>query len=89
MKIKDIIWCLKIEDGKAELEQMVERYKYWDINVEKEYRFSMSPMVIFDNGDAWRVRPAHESNRGERCHISYIQHGIPFDFIDNVIMPCM
>ena len=89
MKIKGVIWCLKAEDGKAQLRRMIESYKYWGVNVEKECWYSMSPMVFFDNGDIWKVRPAHESARGERCNISYIQHGIPFDFIDSVIMRCM
>lgn len=89
MKIKGIIWCLKAEDGEAQLRQMIEQYKLWGVNIEKEHWHNISSMVIFDNGDIWRVRSAHESARGERCNISYIQHGISFDFIDEVIMPCM
>ena len=34
MRIKGIIWCLKTEDGEAQLRRMIESYKYWGINVE-------------------------------------------------------
>ena len=41
-----------------------------------------------DNGDYWETRPAYESSRGVKCNISYIERGVPEDFINCVIRPC-
>ena len=89
VNVKGVIWCLKLEDGLHKLNEMIEQYEHYGCYVVKKFSSRNSPLVIFDNGDIWKVRSAYESARGERCNISYIQRGISFDFIDEVIMPCM
>ena len=87
--IKGIIWCLNIEDGLHQLNRMIEQYEYYGHYISEKKLSKTFPIVVFGNGDIWKVRPARVSARGERCNISYIQKGISFDFIDEVIMPCM
>ena len=89
VNVKGIIWCLKLEDGLHKLDEMIEQYERYGCYVVKKFSSRNSPLVIFDNGDIWKVRPAHEAARMERCNISYIQKGISFDFIEDVIMHCM
>ena len=92
MKIKGVIWCLKTEDGKAQLRRMIESYKYWGVNVEKECWYSMSPMVFFDNGDIWKAINASESHRGQRANLSYIHRSLLTednpDYLPGMIRNC-
>jgi hypothetical protein len=81
------IWCKEIESGKKQLKEIINDYKHCLIDCHRVWQTKNEAFAVFDNGDCWKVRTVNVTSRGQKCNISYIQRGIPTEFIDTVIKP--
>ena len=85
--IRGIVWAYLMEDGNAQLQRIVNDYKRLNINPARQRISQQESWIIFDNGDYWKVRRATDSSRGHRANISYIDHRIEQEWINNIIKP--
>lgn len=88
--MKGIIWTSKVKYPKAEikLNDIVLKYEKINISVEKHKKSIGNEMVLFSNGDEWRIVKASDCSRGIRCNISYIDYNIESDIVNTLIIPC-
>lgn len=86
--MKAIVWYKDdVELAKEYIKIQIEKYKTSKIEgrvVESDHFLRF----YADNGDYWETRPALESSKGVKCNISYIEEGIPIEFMDSVIRHC-
>ena len=86
--MKAVVWYnQQPETAKQFIKTQITRYKIMGIEghimeTEKFLRF------YADNGDLWQTAPSYESSRGIKCNISYVEKGVPEEFINRVIKPC-
>ncbi len=83
MGVSGIIYCLYLEDGKQQLEKLIEDYQ--KVNLPVIYRNNLT--VIFLNQDRWDVVKANDNARGRSCNIAYIENGIDEDTVIDILEP--
>lgn len=75
------------ETAKEFIKMQINRYKF--IGIEGRIVESKNSLRFYaDNDDFWQTAPSHESSRGIKCNISYIEKCIPEEIINCVIKPC-
>lgn len=86
--MKAIVWYDKyLETAKEFIKTQIERYKL--MGIEGQVIDSKNSLRFYaDNGDFWQTSPSRESSRGMKCNISYVERGVPEEFISRVIKPC-
>lgn len=86
--MKAIVWYDQhLETAKEFIKTQIERYKL--MGIEGHIVESKNFLRFYaDNGDFWQTMPSYESSRGAKCNISYVEKGIPEDFIYDVIFHC-
>lgn len=87
--MKGIIWRNYSNSQAAEIlfEQIIMNYEFIGING-KTTKTKDFMRFEANNGDCWEVLSWHESFRGKKCNISYIEKGIPREIVNNIILPC-
>lgn len=86
--MKGLVWGSTIISAKEKLAEIEKRYELLKISVVNKKENIHSIQIIFENGDIWKTVSAHESARGHRANISYVDRKIDSEFIDVVIKPC-
>lgn len=87
--MKGIVWGLTIADAIEKMEQIERNYEmYRAANVLTRRKSNYVYELVYDNGDYWIACGAHESARGRKCNISYIDVRIDPEVIDCIIKPC-
>lgn len=84
--IKGIIWCNDIQNGLKELDSIIKDYKLF-YDVRWKVHSKDSDFVIFSNNDIWEVLTIKHNGHGLHCNISYIDHDIDKEYIEDVIIP--
>lgn len=87
--IRGVIWKASPHSKAAEelFDQLIDNYRLKGHTV-KVFKSKYSMRFSVDNGDFWEAVSAHESFRAKRCNISYIERGVPRDFVNDVIVHC-
>lgn len=87
--IRGVIWkaTQNSEAAEALFDQLIDNY-HLKGHTTKVFKSKASMRFTVDNGDFWEVVGASESMRAKRCNISYIERGVPRDFVRDVIMHC-
>ena len=84
-----IVWGSTFERAVKKLEEIEENYlKNTNEKILSRRKGSHSYEFVMTNGDYWKAVSAHESMRGCKSNISYIDNEIDFDFISSVIKYC-
>ena len=86
--MKGIIWGSTLNRAVNKLDEIVDSYKMLGYQIDTYRKNSLGFFVTFNNGDSWKAIYATESQRGNKCNISYIDNKINNDFVDNVIFFC-
>lgn len=87
--MKVIIWYNEdINNGRKEMERVVDTFKRFQIEVETERHTKRDSVIKFKNGDYIKVIPAVESQRGQKCNISYVERSIDQKYFDMIIRAC-
>ena len=86
--MKAIVWYDQhLETAKEFIKMQIERYKL--MGIEGRVIGNKNFLHFYaENGDVWQTAPSRESSCGIKCNISYVEKGIPEDFINRVIKHC-
>ena len=86
--MKGVIWAYFTEDANEKLLEVEEQYARMNIKPTKRViNKSAGSWIVFDNGDAWKVVRASDSQRGQIANVSYIDRRISQEVINTVIKP--
>lgn len=86
--MKGLVWGSTIISAKEKLAEIEKRYELLKIPVVNKKENIHSTQIIFENGDIWKTVSAHESARGHRANISYVDRKIDPEFVDVIIRHC-
>ena len=86
--MKGLVWGSTSIIAKEKLTEIEARYKLLKIPIVKKRENRHSTEIIFGNGDIWKAIAAHESARGHRVNISYVDRKIDPEFVDVIIRHC-
>lgn len=85
--MKGIVWGATYQEATDKLTEIITDYvkTYGEEIIDKVSCNKNHYYVFFTNGDNWKAVRAHESQRGNRCNISYVSKNITDDFLIDVI----
>ena len=86
--MKGIVWCVRTEEGNAELDRIIQEYLIYNIKIKKHSKSIYGDRVEFENDDTWLVVSAKESARGHKAQIAHVQRSIDWNTYSSVIIPC-
>lgn len=86
--MKGAVWGSTFQIASNKLDEVIERYTMYKIPPKRTTKSKYNYWVEFENGDVWRACSAHESMRGVKSNVAYIDRLINPIFIDTVIKPC-
>ena len=83
-----VVWGSTFKIASLKLNEIVEQYTLYRIPPTRLVKTKYNHWVEFENGDIWRACSAHESSRGIKSNVAYIDQMISPIFVDTVIKPC-
>ena len=88
--MKGLVWGSTYEIGKRMLQSIKEEYLFsgYKIVEEIDSKNSRINIIIFDNGDIWKVVPPNDSARGNKANLSYVDSNITDMDILSIIRAC-
>ena len=86
--MRGTVWGSTFQIASNKLDEIIKNYIQYHIPVRRIVKSKNNRWAEFENGDVWRACSAHESMRGIRSNISYIDYMISPIIIDSVIKPC-
>lgn len=85
--MRGTIWGRNIKRARPIFWEIINNYKYVNIQPVKIRDNAHCCQVIFENGDIWTAVRASESQRGRRSNISLVDYSIDDEIINLVIRP--
>ena len=86
--MKGIVWYKNRSCGEEKINEIINRYDLMGIGIIKKINSKNNSLIIFGNGDTWRLMAVADNVIGQKCNISLIEQSIEKDFIDTIIKPC-
>jgi hypothetical protein len=86
--MKGLVWGSTSIIAKEKLTEIEACYELLKIPIIKKRENRHSTEILFENGDIWKTATAHESARGHKVNISYVDRKIDPEFVDVVIKHC-
>jgi hypothetical protein len=85
--MKGIVWGLTIQDAIMKLKEIEEEYRlHTNVIACRQTKYVYE--IRFENGDHWIACNIHESNRGHKCNVSYIDGRIDKEVVNRLIKHC-
>ena len=85
--MKGIVWYKNRSRGEDKINEIINRYNLMGIEIIKKLNSKNNSLIIFENGDIWRLIAVADNVKAQRCNISLIEQNIEKNFINAIIKP--
>ena len=86
--MRGIVWGNSFATAASQLEKIEADYNFIGIQTTIKRQHSNRLEIEFSNGDYWCAVRAVDSARGRKCNVSYIDHNIPEEMVNCLVLPC-